>query len=393
MTEAQATEFVSGFVQRQLNDTRYASKLAAKFVGMLYGGKADEEHTMRVGVTSGEVTAQLRRAWQLNSILSDGPTSGGGEVLKTRDDHRHHAVDAVAIALTDDGTIQRLSRAAQTSRAQGRRGPGSLQGPWPNFADSVRQEISRIVVSHRVSKKVSGALHEETNYSSPSPDGRRHVRKPVEALTKGEVEQIVDRRVQALVQEKLTEVGGNPKKLKGNFPCFVIEGGRRIPIKSVRIEKKLPTEPVGHGRTTRYVASESNHHVEIYAERKPDGTEGQWDGEVVPMAEAYRRQKEGKPIVNSDHGPLTQFKFSLAPGEIVECDRAHGQRGLLVVRSFSQLSAGSIQIGLVPLTDARLKKDIVSSGGFIRPGPNVLRQWHARKVAVSPLGEVIKSHD
>jgi hypothetical protein len=48
---------------------------------------------------------------------------------------------------------------------------------------------------------------------------------------------------------------------------------------------------------------------------------------------------------------------------------------------------------LVPISDARKKAEIVKAGAFVRPGPNTLRQLHARKVVVSPLGEVSEAHD
>ncbi len=397
MTDTEATEFVRAFVERQLNDTRYASKLAAKYVAMLYGGLFDEEHRQRVRVISGELTDQLRSSWKLNAILSDGPaSSGGGEVARSRGDHRHHAVDAVAIALTDDSTIQQLSHAAQSARGQGRE-LASLEGPWPDFVDSVRKQIGRIVVSYRVSRKVSGALHEETLYALVGSDGEAgcRVRKHLTALTKTEVEEIADPEVRRLVREKLESVGGEPKRVfsnRANLPCFVTRDGRRIPIKSVRIEKRLPTEALGHGRTTRHVTSDSNHHMEIYAEVKADGTEGRWDGEVVSMQEAYRRMRVGKPIIERSHGPQFQFRFALAAGEVIECDAQDGSRRLWVVRGMTS-EKGSPRVFLVPLTDARQKTEIEASGLYWRRFLNPLRKLNARKVAIGPLGDVFDAHD
>jgi CRISPR-associated endonuclease Csn1 len=400
MTETEATEFISKFKERQLNDTRYASRLAAKYVAMLYGGLSDDVHTRRVHVTSGEVTAQLRSSWGLNGILNDGPTTGGGEARKTRDDHRHHAVDAVAIALTDDGRIQQLSRAAQQARERGQRKLGSLEGLWPNFVPSVREEIERVVVSHRVSRKVSGALHEETLYAIIGPDGKltRRVRKPLKALSKTEVEEIADARVREMVLEKLGTAGGDPKKVfatEGNLPRFVTADGREILVRNVRIEKKVPTEPLGRGRSIRHVASESNHHVEIYAEIRPDGSEGRWEGEVVTMLEAYRRQRAAppRPVVERNHGPLTAFKFSLGKGEVVECDTSKGAKELFVMRKVTQFSAGNIQIGFAPIRDARRAREMQTSRAWLWATPNTLGARHPRKVVVSSLGEVREAHD
>ncbi|MGH7973288.1 MAG: hypothetical protein ACREIC_31605 [Limisphaerales bacterium] len=225
-------------------------------------------------------------------------------------------------------------------------------------------------------------------------NGEVRVRKPLAALTTSEIEDIADQRVRAMVLEKLN--GAEPKKVfatEGNVPCFEARNGRRIPIKRVRIKKATPTFTLGEGRSARHVASESNHHVEIYAEVNEHANEGKWAGEVVSMSEAYQRLKSGKPVVRRGFGQLAELKFSLAPGEVIECDDGNAGRQLLVVRSFSEFSSGVVQIGFVSATDARKKADIIKSQSFIRVVPNRLREWHARKVAVNPIGEVTEAHD
>ncbi len=401
MDDAKLEEMLQKFSARRLTDTAYATKLAAQYLGLLYGGNADAEHRQRIFVSSGGVTADLRAAWKLNAILKDGPSTDGGWKPKERTDHRHHAVDAVVIALTNQATVKRLADAAERAPREGRRRFASMESPWPDFADSVRAEIDSLVVSHRVSRKVSGALHEETIYSPPIPlpgnngKSERRVRKPLAAFTKSDLEAIADEAVAQLVRQKLEELGGDLKKFSDekNLPAFVTEKGLRIPIRKVRIRKALSTFQLGEGRAARHVVNESNHHLEIYAEIKPDGSEGKWDGEVVPMWEAYKRKQEKEPIVQRDHGPLARFKFSLAPGEMIECELKPGEKGLFIVRSVSQFATGQIQTGVVPITDARKKKDIISARDFLRPGPDTLRQWHTRKVSIRPLGEVTEAHD
>jgi CRISPR-associated endonuclease Csn1 len=297
-----------------------------------------------------------------------------------------------------------LSRAAALARDGGQRRLGSLEGPWPDFVDSVRSEIDRVVISHRVSRKVSGALHEETIYSPPfSRNGAAgetvrfvRVRKALSAITSGEIRDIVDGAVRARVQDRLTELGGgDPKRAFGNqenLPYLQARDGRRIPIKSVRVEKRVPAKPLGEGRTVRHVTSESNHHIELFAELRPDGSEGRWNGEVVSMLDAYRRKRAGKPIVERDHGPLAKFKFSLAPGEVIECDNGSRDRRLLVVRGLSCYTSGQIVVSMVQLNEARPMKEMTPRE-FLRPGPDGLRRWHARKVAVTPLGDLREAND
>jgi CRISPR-associated endonuclease Csn1 len=400
MTTSEVEEAMKDFTSRQLNDTRYATRLAGDYLALLYGGRVDANGTRRIRATAGQVTAFLRNEWKLNTILQDGPTTNGGAAPKSRDDHRHHSVDAVVTALTDDGTIQALSRAAERAPLERRRRFAVLEGPWPNFVDTVRSQIESVVVSHRPQKKVSGALHEETFYSAPrgkEVGSVRRVRKFLASLSKKEVNEIVDARVREIVLAKLRELGTeDPAAVfaeSKNLPFFQASDGRHIPIKSVRIFKKLPTFCLGSRRAKRYVASESNHHIEIFAELDQDGREIEWDGQVVSLGEAYRRKREKMEVVNRNHGPLRKFKFSLSPGEIIECDASQGMRKLLAVRGVSLAQTGQIQIALVSILDARLKKEIVSGKQFLRPGPNTLRQWNAVKVSVNPLGDVSEAHD
>jgi CRISPR-associated endonuclease Csn1 len=393
MSEEELEDFLKVFRNRQLNDTAYAARLATRYVSLLYGGLADAQHEQRVFAPSGQTTAYFRNLWKLNSILNDGPTTEGGRFEKSRGDHRHHAVDALVIALTDAGMVKRLSDAAQRASSAGRRRFATLEGPWPKFVETVREAIYSIVVSHRVSKKVSGALHEEMIYSSPRADGSVRVRKPLAELTKKEVEGIADAGVKALVLAKLA--GGDPKKVfasEENLPCFQTSDGRRIPIRRVRINKAVPVFTLGDGRTLRHVTSDSNHHVEIYAEIDENGNEGRWDGEVVTMHEAYQRVKAGRPLVQRDHGPFAKFKFPLSPGEVIECDGGRGQRALWVSRGVASYESGP-RLLLVPVSDARQKKEMLRSGSFWSPFVNPLRKLNPRKVIVSPLGEVSEAHD
>ena len=161
--------------------------------------------TRRVQVSAGRITAYLRDEWGLNAILADGDDDE-----KNREDHRHHAVDAVVIALTDAAhrrTAEPFRRAGRGARAPAVRAD-EIEKPWPTFLDDVRRSIDAINISYRVNRRVTGALHEETNYSKPHKMQRRerqgteyrHVRKPLQNMSANEVENIVDDTIRALVQ-------------------------------------------------------------------------------------------------------------------------------------------------------------------------------------------------
>ncbi len=408
MTPEEVAAYLSEFEDRLLNDTRYATKLATEYLGLLYGGAIDSEHRRRIRIAGGRVTAILRDEWKLNSILKDGATENGGRDRKWRGDHRHHAVDAIVTALTSDGTIQMLSRAAESAPIERRRRFASVEGPWPDFTDSVRDAMSEIIVSHRVSKKVSGALHEETLYSrpfqaSPAKMGLKtrsnvkseyRVRKPLAALTNSDLEGIADAEIKKLILEKLSAAPGAAAKdvfsNESNLPSFVTHDGRRILVRNVRVRKPVNAGEIGGGPARRYVVTESNHHIEIYAELDKDGREVEWSGEVVPLLKACQRLRDGEPVVKRDYGPGTEFRFSLAPGEVIEANHG-GQTKLLLVRGCTSESNGRVSFS--PISDARQKPEQIEDGSYTRKSVNALRAWKVRKVRITPLGGVVEAHD
>ena len=190
------------------------SRLVTEYLGLLYGGTIDADGRRRVQVSAGRITAFLRDEWGLNAILNDGRDE------KNRDDHRHHAVDAIVIALTNSQTVEYLSRAAEKAAEWGRRLFAPMDKPWTTFFDDVRRAVDMINISYRVNRRVSGALHEETYYSnaykSQDKNGKsveyRNVRKPLVNMSMDEVNSIVDPTIRDLVQEKLRKIGWGAKE-------------------------------------------------------------------------------------------------------------------------------------------------------------------------------------
>ncbi len=105
-----------GFVDRDLRNTQYISKRA---LAMLNG------ICRRVVATTGSVTDQLRNDWQLVDVMKelnwekykalglveyhedhDGRQIGRIKDWTKRNDHRHHAMDALTVAFTKDVFIQ-----------------------------------------------------------------------------------------------------------------------------------------------------------------------------------------------------------------------------------------------------------------------------------------------
>jgi len=388
----QETEGLEGFIDQQLNDTRYATREAIKYLGLLYGGTVDHEGRLRVQATRGATTAYLRDAWDLNRILGDGGT-------KSRHDHRHHAVDAIVIALTKPNAIRQLSHAARRELT-GRVKFDDVKPPWDGFVDHVRQSVNAINVSRRACRKVNGPLHEETFYGpvEPDEDGNPtafHVRKPLAALSAKEATGIVDPKVRQVVLDALNERGGSPKTAFAKpeqHPYIETRDGRRIPIHRVRIRTSVAAFQVGKDPRTRFVLSKTNHHAEIFELLDKKGQK-KWVARIVSRYQAMRRLVKGEQVVKCEHDGGGRFVFSLAPGETIEIDEQDGKRALFIVRVVSQKKTGGVEFECVHVNDARKKADIRANHASLRKTPNKLAELNCRKVTVHPLGEVRWAND
>jgi CRISPR-associated endonuclease Csn1 len=274
---------------------------------------------------------------------------------------RHHAVDALIVALIGPKEVQTLSKAAQAASELGLKRnflnseiapPSTATGEA--FLDVVFRAVDRITVSHRVDRKLSGSLHDETNYGAEASEGRRKIRKPLtEFKSAAQIDAIVDPEIRRLVREKWEENGGDAKKFASNPPFMEARDGRLIPIKKARYWKTNTTVAVGRFklekqvgraldekkegdrkllRRLRYVETASNSHMEVYAVLDENGVEKEWRSNVVSTFEAHERKRQKKPVVQRDFGPGTRFLFSLAVNEVVAAKDGE----LLVVSGISQ---------------------------------------------------------
>lgn len=372
-------EFLEGFTHRQLNDTKYASVRAAKYLRILY---PEQDRLSAVQATSGRVTAYLRNAWDLNKILSDGPR-------KSRDDHRHHAVDALCVALTKAGVIQQLSNeSALWADRKGRVGVfRNIPPPWEGFYEDAKRAVENIVTSHRTSRKVQGQLHQETHYgeiTDPYATDKKQkrtavLRVRVEELEAGNIAQIIDPAIRRAVEERLG--GEAPKKVfksKENLPLLKTKAGSHIPIKRVRI--RLGEKALLSLGETRKVVGGNNHHLEIYETKNARGN-SLWKGRVVSMMEALQRKRAGLPAVARTDENNCPLLFSLVRGDVIRCTYK-SKRELFKITGISEGEYAAVRVN-----DARPATVIRKiPGERIRFRDSTLEQGKAEKLSLDPLG-------
>lgn len=137
-----------GWLSSMLNDTRYMSKVAHKYLRYI---------CTDVQVSPGRLTSKARGQWL-------GSTPG---LEKDRaNDHRHHAIDALVVALINKNVIQKAQNAAGKGEDNRNHVFERVSLPCPMDKEVLREQtasiMDTILVSHRVDHGVEGALHKET---------------------------------------------------------------------------------------------------------------------------------------------------------------------------------------------------------------------------------------
>jgi len=354
-------------VNRMLSDTRYICREARAYLRQLYPPHADENKYVQV--TAGGATAKLRHHWGLNAILADGDID-----VKNRWDHRHHAIDAIVIALTDRGLFQRLSRLAARNEEFHRKELKGIEMPWEGFLDDVKSQMDNLVVSHAATRRIRGQLLEETAYGATSVPGIYVVRKPIASLTKAAIETIVDPFVREMVKQRVAAFEGDLKKALAE-PLFHKDGKTRI--NNVRLHVTMSPETlVGiknrSGKEYKYYPLAGNHHVDIY-----ENNDGERKAVLVPRF--YAAQRNWKP---ADQGPGWRKLFSLHANDYIEFRGDNGELRVLRIQKMS--GGGKVVIIARPPTDARTEYVV----GAAVPLQGARLKKITRKLEVDPLGHL-----
>ena len=303
-------KFDDDFSTRQLNDTRYISKEAATYLTQV---------CKKVNVSPGQMTANLRQKWGLNTVLND-------ENAKTREDHRHHAIDALVMACGKTSYLQELSKWNRYNRNYDLK---DFPMPWETFRFDAEKAVDKILISHkRVSNDITirytkvekngkthinkgvaarGQLHKETVFGKRNFNGEEafHVRKSIDSLsTEKQLEKVVDEAIRKLIHKRIQELGGF---VKGTIPAntfFIVDengvkqpqiflpnkNGSPVPIMKVRMKENIGGAEKLKENVNQWVNPRNNHHVLIYKDEK-----GNLKEEVVTFWTVVERKRKGFP--------------------------------------------------------------------------------------------------
>lgn len=286
-----ASNIPEGFVERDLRDTQYIAKKAREIL---------LEYVRTVVSTSGAITDRLREEWGLVNVMKELnmpkfdaarlvetiASSDGKSIRKIKDwtkrnDHRHHAMDAITIAFTKLAHIQYLNNLnAKSDKSSSIYGimmketylSGSkrlIVPPMPldQMRRAVREQLESILVSIKAKNKVMtenynrirtkegvkvtkcltprGLLHKEQVYGQRKRYETYYVK--VNAKTDEDViATVASSEVKAALTLRLARFNGDPKNaftgsnsLDKNPIWLDDNHSRKVPekVKCVRFEK------------------------------------------------------------------------------------------------------------------------------------------------------------
>jgi len=210
-----ATELSEGFIERDLRNSQYIAKKATQMLGQV---------ARKVSTTTGSITDRLRSDWQLINTMKElnlpkyeklglieiieGKNGQQEKRIKDwtkRNDHRHHAMDALTVAFTKPAYIQYLNNLharkdksssiygiEQNNLFRNKKGKLIFIPPMPigKFREESKKHLESILISFKAKNKVvtrnknkikgkdkfitkveltpRGQLHKETIYGKSS---------------------------------------------------------------------------------------------------------------------------------------------------------------------------------------------------------------------------------
>lgn len=241
-----------GFLNRDLSDSQYIARKAKEMLGKI---------TRVVVPTTGAITARLREDWQIVDVMKElnlekyeklglveTYSDRDGRCVKRikdwskRNDHRHHAMDALAIAFTQPSHIQLLNHlnahesddikanAYALMRRTLTKG-GTFIPPMEGFRAEARRHLAAVLVSikaknkvvtphvnrikgvatHQVTLTPRGQLHNETVYGK-----RQFYNTKMERVGKNfdvaKIATVCKRAYREALLKRLQQYGGDPAK-------------------------------------------------------------------------------------------------------------------------------------------------------------------------------------
>jgi len=443
----------SGFLIRQLNDNKYLSKVARKYL------TAVTEKPTDVWVNTGAMTKMLRDRWEMDSILMrkidqniiaqfNLKDNMVGEYKKNRYDHRHHAIDAMVIGLTDRSMVQAIAKANAQRTTYRLEVP-----PCPFTRFDITEHVKNIVVSFKPDHGTQGKLSKETllglikqeqtvdiksltkddipNIKVPKirdefeeviADNKDDIKKAIKVLqdtypqvkifksqfvsrtpltslkTENNLEDIVDSKIRSNLQDYIAQHKGQ------KFEQCVMEFSNTTGIKKVRCKTRIQTPIVIQPDSdnplsvTRYLNPEDYFTAIIW--EIPPAKEGK---KATYQAQYVRRtdiDKNGNPIENKPH-PAAKKICQLCKNDYLE----FSEKGIWKKARIAGYATTCNKLDIRPIYATGTMEDwiiatndnVKESGWKPQEGHNFVAvnvlfgELSAHKITVDPIGQVFRN--
>lgn len=226
-----------GFIERDLKNTQYIARKAKTML---------QEVVRVVTPTTGRITDRLRSDWGLTNMMKElnmpkykalGLTEyeerldiGTGkikavEVIKDwtkRNDHRHHAIDALTVAFTSHNHIQYINylnarrdtehkkhqiiNSIENTVTEKLNGNRVFKEPILNFRAEAKKQVESILISYKAKNKVV-----TNNINKIKGKGKRNYKKVVQSTPRGQLHK-------ETVYGKILRPMNKPMRLNVRFP-------------------------------------------------------------------------------------------------------------------------------------------------------------------------------
>ncbi|HRE64893.1 MAG TPA: type II CRISPR RNA-guided endonuclease Cas9 [Ferruginibacter sp.] len=258
------TEIGDGFIERDLRDSQYIAKKAKNMLFSI---------CRTVVATTGSITDRLREDWDLVNIMQelnfdkfkklgltemvekkDGTFKERIKDWSKRNDHRHHAMDALTVAFTKHSHIQYLNHLNARKNEADKWHPvisgiehketemvlddegnakRKFKKPLPNFRQLAKEHLEKVLVSHKAKNKVvtknknktksktgekvkieltpRGQLHKETVYGKYQYYESK-LEKVSAKFDETTIGLVANPSFKKLLLQRLQENGNDPKK-------------------------------------------------------------------------------------------------------------------------------------------------------------------------------------
>ena len=418
-----------GFIDRNLNDTRYICKFFKNYVEehLQLAPREDGDTNRRCVVVNGQLTAFLRAKWGLTK--------------RREESDRHHALDAAVVAACTHGMVKALADHAKAKElaflhegfpdpetgeilnpaayAQGQR---HFPEPWPHFRhelqsrlftddlDALRADLQRlgtyteddlkglrtVFVSRAPQRRNGGAVHKDTIYAQPQrlkATGGVIEKVPLSSLTLKDLDRLVDphRNVKLYdaIRQRLEAHGGKGDKAFGPGNPLRKPDKNGLPngplVHTVKLlREKQSGIPIRGGlakndsmlRVDVFTKTGKFHLLPVYVHHRVTGLP---DRAIV----AFKDEDEWTPIDES-----FSFLFSVYPNDLVRitlkrqtylgyfasCHRGTGAFNLWAQDRSIHVGKGGAVEGIGVKTALAVEKLNVDILGHIYPAPPEVRR-------------------